>query len=89
MPLSKLEKFFYNKETEKVPIYAVKGDPKRISWLSLFRKGIVPSWEDTINSQGGEFQITLNLSDKNFELANELWEALTLDLLAQKIPSTD
>ena len=54
--------------------------------MSMFRKGIVPSWEDEVNSKGGEYQAALNLQDKGFEFLNELWEMLVLDMISNKFP---
>ena len=62
---------------------------KRISCLSLFRKGIIPSWEDAINSKGGEFQANLNSIDRDWDFVNQLWEQLVLDVVAKKFPHTD
>lgn len=49
----------------------------------------MPSWEDTINSQGGEFQVNLNLQDKNLAFVNEIWEALVLDIVSKRMPFTN
>lgn len=49
----------------------------------------MPSWEDSINSKGGEFQVNLNNVDGDFNFVNSLWEQLALDVVAQRFPSTD
>ena len=43
LDISKLEKFFFNKDMMNLPIYGIavfNGDQKRISSLSLFQSGI-------------------------------------------------
>ena len=50
----------------------------------MFKSGIMPAWEDDICGKGSTLKITL--VDKNFGIGldkmNELWKALTLDLVA-------
>jgi hypothetical protein len=40
MPFSKLEKYFYDKDTITVPVYNVGDDRKRINTFSVFETGI-------------------------------------------------
>ena len=37
-----------------------EGTWRQIKSLCLFRKGIVPAWEDKANQNGSEFRVTLD-----------------------------
>eukprot|EP00347_Sterkiella_histriomuscorum_P023494 403334433 len=89
LPLSNLKNFFYNGRDNTVPTYDIKGDIKRISTLSMFRKGIEPQWEDKQNTKGGEYKMRLflnNIQEPTLEFLNKIWESLVQDLLAARFP---
>jgi len=103
LDISKLEKFFFNKDLMNLPIYGIavfNGDQKRISSLSLFQSGIQPMTEDPKNIQGCEFRFTITLNqswaarsetpiDINGSAVNKVWEDIVVDLITKKLPHAD
>lgn len=70
--------------------YEIKGDVKRISTLSMFLTGVVPTWEDPANKNGGEYQIRVqasNPAESTLDHVNKVWEALVQDLVARRFPN--
>jgi hypothetical protein len=65
--------------------YTINGEDKRISTLALFKKGIVPKFEDPANKKGGEFRVTFEgVEDMN--KMNQMWENLILLIISAEIP---
>ena len=63
LPISHLERYFYDRENKTVPLYAVQnGENKRISTLAVFQSGIKPMWEDEYNEKGSEFKFVLQVN---------------------------
>lgn len=71
--------------------YDIKGNPMRISTISMFLKGIEPRWEDKINTKGGEFQMRLHFDNEgsSVDRVNQIWESLVLDLVAKRFPHSE
>ena len=66
--------------------YIVKGAPKKISALSLFKTGIEPAWEDPVNAKGGEFSITTSCSKEDIKT---VWDNLVLETISSDFPSSE
>lgn len=62
LPFSHLERYFFDKDKQAVPVYQIGLEQKRISTLSVFQTGVEPRWEDPVNTKGSEFRFTLHLT---------------------------
>ena len=80
--------FLYDQSEQFVPIYKVGADDKRISSLGIFQSGVKPMWEDVVNKDCVEIRakIPASLTMKNL---NTVWEDIVVDLISNKIPSSD
>jgi hypothetical protein len=56
-----------------------------IESFSLFKKGIVPAWEDPVNAKGSEYFLRLT----NHSLMDSYWENLVLGLVGETVDSGD
>lgn len=92
LPFSKLERFFYDKMNNQLPMYDIgkAGTPekKRIASLGIFQSGVKPMWEDLVNKDNSEIRCSFptNLS---YETYNQIWEEVVSDLVTAKIPHTN
>jgi hypothetical protein len=90
IPISHLEKFFFDPSTQNLPIYKVgeKEIEKRISSLGIFQSGVKPMWEDEVNKDCVEIRakIPAHLTQS---MINAVWEHTVVDLITTKIPSSD
>jgi Eukaryotic initiation factor 4E len=66
LPFSHLERYFFDKENARVPLYDVSfmghTEQKRISTLAVFQSGIKPMWEDSVNKYGSEMRFMIPLT---------------------------
>lgn len=59
IPHSDVANYFYdkNRTDQSVPLLKLEDTQRRINAISVFKKGIEPTWEDVINTQGGDFSV--------------------------------
>ncbi len=79
----KPSQFFYQKDTGK-PYYLKNDNKREISSISVFKKGIVPKWEDPMNKNGGTLDYRLR-QDINIDVIDKMWLHLCTNCLCNQI----
>ena len=64
-----------------------EGTWRQIKSLCLFRKGIVPAWEDKANQNGSEFRVTLD--GENALKLDDYWKNLVFKLVGEEFINSE
>ena len=61
---------------------------RRINAISVFKKDIKPTWEDEVNSQGGDFQVQFSKTN-GIEPVQKIWEELVFQVATGQFSNID
>jgi len=87
LPIAHLERYFYDKEEAKVPIYTIaEGVQKRIACLSMFQSGVQPMWEDEVNKKGSEFRVQLHCRTNRDTIPQQAVGDVVTDVVQGRFP---
>ena len=60
-------------------------EDRQLEGLSVFREGIAPTWEDPMNSDGGEWFIRSSGSQLSVRQLDEYWEQMVLGMIGETL----
>jgi len=63
-------------------------EEKPIEAFMIFREDVKPEWEDTANSKGGHFQLTLKMTTSGQQV-DEYWNNIVLGMVGNTIEACD
>ena len=68
-----------------MPVFKESGHEYQISSMCVFRKGVLPIWEDEINENGSELRVSFFDYQISLEELGKLWEETVFKIISHEL----